>query len=1335
MKDFYQALGLNQEASLKDVKKAYRNLAMSVHPDKGGDAAMMAFINEAYETLSDPAKRSDFDERWAAFRATETEREETTEIAGNILPGDTPPYSQTFRNQHREFVLQFQQTPQRKASVHDFFTPFATEVYSLVEGESERKITTDIFTLIRMKSERHMQDSMVAPQESLHPLMAIKILTHFLAGNYYGEQLGQLQRYLIIEVGRLKTAQMPPRELSLYEGICEIVALASETYVASGIPGDLLLSIKKITDFAKQADDAALPYLLPLFYNKYFRSLFAYALHLYWHSFDCFAPECLQQFDGRIETKKLLDVLRERLSHVGETHAGLVKLVQHVKLLFELEKDLHAVVDDPDRAEQYREKAFHILDWLPAILDSAGGQITLNMFLQIGVLLQRASRLEINPAIKMADEKLALKMYLTAVSIANHLTPDIEMYANTHVLRYIAAFQFQEDFLAEVVPALQRRTLTIVDIFPFFEAQRANIAFLQHEDRSLHLMRKLLNAMINALEYNKTHAQGIIVDHSASTVLYQAYEACLKNWYQEQHDSETEQKFRRQLMEELLFENSWSQVDINRNLLDPWVMVSRDDEGWLRMSSRSLPYADSVNIVKYRSIKGAELNHASGKITFFLEPWNPNHSVHERVFTIFDLQEMLEKNLAGAIFSLDPVDPDKPYHPFNVMRFAPSQLYHSELLNTMLLTDYILKFLTTNQEVQGRYPYEQRPIDQMISHLPAYLRAIIEDFHREQHSGATHRFWIEAEEINVALPNGERKADVLRIGLGRIRMVVKKHRMERDIHGELKDVGDEDEGWPIYVLKRPQIQELLCGRRMIAGHAMVFVDGETTLHFWENNHIVRTCHPAEPIEVCESLIRLYKQPRTASGQVTVSSKNKHLLYRITKQMTKQNGLPHRYSPEFIFAHEFTTHYDEFAQYLPEFGRLKELSKISVLVRILDNIRASNEEHRQAINYLIGSRSLPAPTTAVYKEYEKGYQRVHQNVTESFAKWRQELNRGELQRKHAEQLSKIRDKIGTLTFDPYSREVNAAIPHMYDEVARDNPGAPRWRVEEAVNGRRSDIAQQLSSLKRQDVFKQLLEVFSAQLEASVGIDALRRMINDFMWGNPQSLAEALVNHDWEDAKSQIHQQFKHVSLREIGEALDGSMAATNRIANEEACQQLRQVQQEKDKIEAGFMCVRLGKYATPISLKGTCFWVPSSVHHEVAPPESMFARHSFFVYGGVQIQPQINTVPGGGALGGSAVDSAAFDKVYRVYGDSAGAYGHSWTTTNPGSVSDFRNQAGLPDQNTGRFVIEGRLVDTCGVSSRDALPLHGNVGGAPEIIVPNPQVQIIIERVSGVNPPF
>lgn len=278
------------------------------------------------------------------------------------------------------------------------------------------------------------------------------------------------------------------------------------------------------------------------------------------------------------------------------------------------------------------------------------------------------------------------------------------------------------------------------------------------------------------------------------------------------------------------------------------------------------------------------------------------------------------------------------------MRFAPSSLAESELLNTMLLTDYILKFMTTYQEVSGQHPFDQRPVDNMLSHVPKYLRQIIEAFQEKQHMGALHRFWIEAEEINLSLSDEQvEPKEIKRIRLGDLKMVVKKHRMERDLNGELKDVGNEDEGWPIYVLTAEQFDELKAGQRQINTHAMIFIYNKIQLVYWENNQVMRE---HIPINYRDTLIELYVHSRGTDGKIPQNTSSMPLIYRITKEMAVQTQLSHRYSAEFIFAHEFTEHYDEFAQYLPEFGRLKELSKITVLVRYL---KASLNRHFRQCN--------------------------------------------------------------------------------------------------------------------------------------------------------------------------------------------------------------------------------------------------------------------------------------------------------------------------------------------------------------------------------------------------
>ena len=62
MTDYYNILGVNENASPDEIKKAYRKLANQHHPDKGGDEERFKRIKLAYEVLSNPNRRKEYDE-------------------------------------------------------------------------------------------------------------------------------------------------------------------------------------------------------------------------------------------------------------------------------------------------------------------------------------------------------------------------------------------------------------------------------------------------------------------------------------------------------------------------------------------------------------------------------------------------------------------------------------------------------------------------------------------------------------------------------------------------------------------------------------------------------------------------------------------------------------------------------------------------------------------------------------------------------------------------------------------------------------------------------------------------------------------------------------------------------------------------------------------------------------------------------------------------------------------------------------------------------------------------------------------------------------------------
>jgi len=128
-KDYYKILGVGKDASTEQLKKAYHKLAHKYHPDKsGGDAEKFKEITEAYAVLSDPKKRSAYDQ----FGTTANGRG-----PGGFSASGGPASGWDFRDFQGADFSQFGNFS-RGFNFSDIFSDFF-EGFSGSQGESTRK--------------------------------------------------------------------------------------------------------------------------------------------------------------------------------------------------------------------------------------------------------------------------------------------------------------------------------------------------------------------------------------------------------------------------------------------------------------------------------------------------------------------------------------------------------------------------------------------------------------------------------------------------------------------------------------------------------------------------------------------------------------------------------------------------------------------------------------------------------------------------------------------------------------------------------------------------------------------------------------------------------------------------------------------------------------------------------------------------------------------------------------------------------------------------------------------------------------------------------------------
>lgn len=234
-----------------------------------------------------------------------------------------------------------------------------------------------------------------------------------------------------------------------------------------------------------------------------------------------------------------------------------------------------------------------------------------------------------------------------------------------------------------------------------------------------------------------------------------------------------------------LIDKKWQWESISK--LMNCMCVPRTSDGYIEPKTALPARSDHL----FSSFDGVEVNRKTGAVRFLLT--ESRRSGRPALFGWREIREIMSCGSPAMVFSLDSVDPQRPYHPFQILHFMPEKCRGTSVLSCMFHTDYLLKFLSCGMEISCAPPFRQRETKLgFLKRLPAYIQkdlSVIADGARGNNDQA-HRFWIDAGLLPYSEVHSEEKFSAV---FGKQAMRVKKHKLRLNSEGKLVDDDGPDD--------------------------------------------------------------------------------------------------------------------------------------------------------------------------------------------------------------------------------------------------------------------------------------------------------------------------------------------------------------------------------------------------------------------------------------------------------------------------------------------------------------------------------------------------------------